>query len=677
MKKNHIVGIILFISLSSLNAQLLNIAPVANAGKSIEVYPGLKVNINGGKSWDLNRDSLSYEWAFPLPLVPKDNEFFYKTDTARIKGMSSSIDYAKTYTESFSLIIPENLPPKSKYVVFLRVKDPLGLSSVDSFKIEILKKDDDAIALLKEEELNKKNKKNKKVKKTDISIFLQGLNRNSLSLTQSESINDIIFKILSEMGLKNTINANYYMADSLYPVWNVDSINADIKSGYDTLSYNQNCLTDSCAATNAVIHDATYVLTWNFNSNGILSLHFFNAKDYLKNIPEYFWSSFSLPFDTLGQKNLALPRSIAVDQNNNLYLVNSSDNSIYFLSADQRYEKISIKNSSVFPKSPYGIDISEKGVLYISDKEENLIYKYENQSFEVLNKNNTASSIIKRPSALRVTKNGSVAVICEGDQSVRLVSPSGRSSTILNPGVVEGMTDIAIDNNGSYYIVSPSRSQVFKIVNSRKVEPIAGMKDGFGLKGNAIPAKEAVLIDPISIDFDQSGKLYIAEKGKNLIRYIDKNLIYTIKTNSFNWNGKNSKKYLEKFPNISNLRTGKNSNIYIAQMIEKSISCISINEKPTWLGFDNFINPMALVHKHGIIGLEDHLSIVVPKIMKGYAPRQKKSFRKRMKSFNNEVGDFINEKPILFAVLLLLGSQATSSMFDGPVTLDTPPDWPF
>ena len=35
------------------------------------------------------------------------------------------------------------------------------------------------------------------------------------------------------------------------PVWNVDSINADIKSGYDTLSYNR-VSTDSCAATNAV-----------------------------------------------------------------------------------------------------------------------------------------------------------------------------------------------------------------------------------------------------------------------------------------------------------------------------------------------------------------------------------------------------------------------------------------
>ena len=83
------------------------------------------------------------------------------------------------------------------------------------------------------------------------------------------------------------------------------------------------------------------------------------------------------------------------------------------------------------------------------------------------------------------------------------------------------------------------------------------MKDGFGLKGNAITAKEAVLIDPISIDFDQSGKLYIAEKGKNSIRYIDKNLIYTIRATSFNWNGKNSKKYqnsgqiYEKFLNKS------------------------------------------------------------------------------------------------------------------------------
>ena len=99
-------------------------------------------------------------------------------------------------------------------------------------------------------------------------------------------------------------------------------------------------------------------------------------------------------------------------------------------------------------------------------------------------------------------------------------------------------------------------------------------------------------------------------------------------------------------------------------MIEKSISCISINEKPTArVGIP--VNPMALVHKHGIIGLEDHLGIVVPKIMKGYAPRQKKSLEKD-EVFNNEVGDFINEKPILFAVLLLLGSQ-TSSMFDGPV----------
>ena len=127
MKKNHIASLILFILFSSLNGQLLNVAPVANAGKSLKVYRGLTVNIDGRKSWDLNRDSLSYEWAFPLPLVPKDNEFFYKTDTVKIKGMSSAIDYAKTYTESFSLTIPENLPPKSKYVVFLRVKDPRGL----------------------------------------------------------------------------------------------------------------------------------------------------------------------------------------------------------------------------------------------------------------------------------------------------------------------------------------------------------------------------------------------------------------------------------------------------------------------------------------------------------------------------------------------------------------------
>ena len=79
--------------------------------------------------------------------------------------------------------------------------------------------------------------------------------------------------------------------------------------------------------------------------------------------------------------------------------------------------------------------------------------------------------------------------MCEGDQSIRKISSNGKVSTILAPGIVEGMTDLAVDSEGKIFVVSPHLDQVFKIINSKKVEAIAGFKKGAGLKGNKIPAK--------------------------------------------------------------------------------------------------------------------------------------------------------------------------------------------
>ena len=67
----------------------------------------------------------------------------------------------------------------------------------------------------------------------------------------------------------------------------------------------------------------------------------------------------------------------------------------------------------------------------------------------------------------------------------------------------------------------------------------------------------------------------------------------------------------------------------------------------------------------------------IPKILKGYLPKQKKSFGKRFKDFNKNMADYFKERPLLFAVLLLFGSQATSVALGNSGSLDMPPDFPF
>ena len=75
--------------------------------------------------------------------------------------------------------------------------------------------------------------------------------------------------------------------------------------------------------------------------------------------------------------------------------------------------------------------------------------------------------------------------------------------------------------------------------------------------------------------------------------------------------------------------------------------------------------------------LEKYFIDNIPKVMKGYVPRQKKSFRKSLKSFNRNIGQFFKERPVLVAALLIIVSQVSSSIFDNSSISDTPPDWPF
>tara|TARA_Y100000748_G_scaffold268645_1_gene240297 strand:+ start:3576 stop:5645 length:2070 start_codon:yes stop_codon:yes gene_type:complete len=655
-----------------------NQPPIANAGSDIKAAPGSTITISGEKSGDPNGDVLQFEWSLPPSLMAKENYTYDKTDTVKThKGNNDgSIDMIKTFTETFLLDIPESLPIGSKHTINLTVKDKKGLSSTDSFEIELIKPKEEVIEEEVVENIEPEQQQAPKKKKADPGavISIQSLAIGNLVPMQAEAINDFIYQLIRESGMKNVVEPNQYRPDTVYTIKQADSLNPALMSEYDT-----SCMTDSCAAQNAIMDKATHVLSWSLNKHNSLSFHFFDAREYIKQDPNYSWSIFTVPIDPNSIGKMKLPKALAIDVNGDLIVSSANTNSIYRIGLNQKIEEIAsgkVYNEDLI--NPSGIDVGSDGKIYISDRDNNRVFSASNGKYKMLADRNSSVKM-QKPTSLRALENGSVVVICEGDQSVRLISSNGRSSMILGAGIVEGMTDIAIDNVGNYYVVSPYLNQVFKIINKNKVEVIAGAKTGTGLRGNGIPANQAELYNPVAIDFDASGKMYIAEKGKGLIRYIEEdNLLYTIAGGGFTWDGDGYARSMDvKISNISNMRVGTGPSIYISQMLEHSIRSVSVTQEPSWLANDIFMNPMHLVHESGVSGLESHIRETVPKVLKGYLPKQKKSIRKRFKDFNRNIAEYFKERPLLFAVLLLFGSQATSSALGNAGSLDTPPDFPF
>ena len=653
-----------------------NKAPTAIAGKNIQTYPGATITISGKKSEDPDEDLLQYIWSFPPSLIFENNYKYDKTDRFKIHKNSKdkSINIIETYTRSFLVDVPDSLPIGSKYTINLTVKDPGGLSSTDSFILKIVMPDSSQI-VDKNDDSTESIEKNGLTKNTNnISITIQAVSSNSSGTTQASVINSMIYNVLKNLGMDNVIDPSAYIADTLYTIKAGNNTKAALKS-----KYSYSCETDSCAARNAVMLGASHVLSWSFSKHSSFSMNFFKPDEYLKEGTNLSWSGFSVPVNPKRAEDMRLPKALSVGPNDNLFISSANNNNIYKIGLNQNLEEII--SGIVYSKelsNPSGIDIGSDGKIYVSDKDNNRIFSMMNGKYQMIADKNSSPKILK-PTSIRVLKNSSIAVLCEGDQSVRKVSSSGKVSTILKSGVVEGMTDLAVDNNGKIYVVSPHYSQVFKIINSNKVEVVAGLKKGLGLQGNNIPAKEAQLFHPISIDFDDAGKLYIAEKGKGLIRYIDsEDLLVKVAGGgrSLAPDGYVNSADL-KLANISSMRIGPGPSIYVSQMLDHSIICIDIRENYEFLGNENFMNPMHLIQNDGISALEPYLLSALPKLLRGYAPRQKISINESFQNLNKNTAAYFKERPILFAVLLVVATQVISAISDDANSLDTPPDFPF
>jgi sugar lactone lactonase YvrE len=226
------------------------------------------------------------------------------------------------------------------------------------------------------------------------------------------------------------------------------------------------------------------------------------------------------------------PRSVALDQSGNLFIVDTKNDRIRRVDAQTgristvagngqdeglNEEKLGDmlkfifgnplgdggKATKAFLSEPSDVVVDDKGNLFIADTEHSRIRRVDAKS--------------KRIKTVIATGNF-VASAREGGAKIQNRAPGSPLA-------------LAIDKNGNIYIASSSNQIQRLDAKSKKVAVVAGDADGRkGYGGDNEQINKALLNSPAQVLLDSKGNLVIADTGNNRIRYVDleRNLISTI-----------------------------------------------------------------------------------------------------------------------------------------------------
>jgi len=442
------------------------------------------------------------------------------------------------------------------------------------------------------------------------------------------------------------------------------------------LYYNFNCINDSCAAENALLEGVGQVLTWGINEFSELEVHFFDALNHLNNDPLWVWTSSPVVLNPDISEKLHYPEALAITDDGKLLVAAANDQAVYELNLNQDASTL-IENMVLGEKllHPSGIDVGPNGIVYISDRDNHRMFSMLDKEYvSLLSPRKSKDGSISKGQALFPTKitvgpGGDIYVLYEGNDSVVKIDKSYDRSLILQPNIVNGIRDIAVNNKDSVFVVSPSSNIVYQVINDSTVVPVAGMVETDGMVKNNIKATDSFLGLPIAIDFDSADRLYIGDNKFGLVRRVDNEGIITT---LFGINNK--------IEGIADLRVSKGSspNIFISQPMEHQIQRISLERVYPWRTEIKISSPNYIISKSGVYGLEPEIHGAIADVFreKLAIPQEKKTIVEKLMESNRRTSDYIKKRPILFALLLILINQGISASIDGGGALDLPPDFP-
>ena len=443
------------------------------------------------------------------------------------------------------------------------------------------------------------------------------------------------------------------------------------------LYYNFNCINDSCAAENALLEGVGQVLSWGINEFSELEIHFFDALNHLNNDSLWVWTSSPVVLNPDISEKLHYPEALAITDDGKLLVAAANDQTVYELNLNQDASTL-IGNKVLGEKllHPSGIDVGPNGIVYISDRDNHRIFSMlDNEYVSVLSpRKNKDRSISKGqslfPTKITVGPGGDIYVLYEGNDSVVKIDKTKDNSIVLQPGIVNGIRDIAVNNKDSVFVVSPSSNIVYQVINDSTVVPFAGMDKTDGTVKNNIKATDSFLGLPVAIDFDSADQLYIGDNKFGLVRRVDSEGIITTLYGINN-----------KVEGMSDMRVSKSSNpnIFISQPMENQIQRISLNRVYPWISETKINSPNYIISKSGVYGLEPEIHGAIAEVFREKLAinQGKKTIVEKLRESNRRFSDYIKKHPILFGLLLILINQGISASIDAGGASDLPPGPPW
>ena len=461
-----------------------------------------------------------------------------------------------------------------------------------------------------------------------------------------------------------------------------------------TLYYNFSCETDSCAAENALLEGAGRVLTWGINSESDLELRYFTVADFFNQDTQFDWTIKKVKLNPDAEKFITYPKTIATSADGSLYIGEGNTQNIIEIKKDQTAEIVVsdvILNKDLL--SPSGLAIGSNKEIYFSDKYNNRVIINSGDSYRDLlnsnsNYNNDGTLPPIYPSTVRIGPNGAVFTLYDKDGSLYKVSKR-EINTILNPNILNGIDDFAINSIGEIFVLSSENKKIYKVITEDEVLLIAGIdrisnkkviyrknKDSKSLQFSGRPQDPALVNDfpatkipfgqPVSIDFDSDDNLFVADIEYGTIRKIDKEGIITTFFGPSN--------QLKEVHQIRLSQVGS-FEIFATKPFSHEIQRIHLSEVSPWVDKSIINYPKYIIAKDGVFGLEDKLNESLSSTLAQTLPPVKIPIRERFSQRNKKVAQFVSKNPLFCGLLLLLVNQGVAASLEDPPKL--PPDFPF
>jgi len=290
-------------------------------------------------------------------------------------------------------------------------------------------------------------------------------------------------------------------------------------------------------------------------------------------IPQFVIADSSIPFkqikhlfDIKGDKAnpLSLPSDVSVDEDGNIYIVDSGNHRIaVFDDSGESISTISKKGQKQGElTNPVGIDIDENNI-YVADKDNHRIQIFNKDG--IIKKNITLKQGDKliRPVDIAVNKNLKLFYITGNnnhkvmvyDYSGKLLHQWGGEGT--NRGEFRYPATISLFNNNVFVVdVLNSRVQIFNAKG--ELQAIAG-------EWGVLPGQ---LFRPKGVALDNKGNIYVSDSYMGMIQVFssDTRFRYVL--------SENGKPY--KFTSPAGITIDKQNRLYVCEMLKNKVSVFSL-----------------------------------------------------------------------------------------------------